>query len=339
MALDDQDIRRLGRCVELARTALNSGDEPFGSILVDADGAVLFEDHNHVAGGDATAHPELAIAQWAAANLSPDQRARATLTEYLSHDEIRLLAQQAARGLVGTVESRRGAQSASTLARDIRNNAFGFDFDLGPGEGAADLPPHAINDAIHNASRWRVTDIAQSAIDKIADWKGELLGSLTLHQLAEIAKPYLPEVGRYDDIVRQMGARRNELMGQSDPLAKKWANWQRKNKAESAALTGTMHDATLAGVDPDKPFQPGVVHLASGEAVEMPSLYDEMTERAYPGYAGGTATQRARRDLLRRRMEAEGFSVYATEWWHFDYRGWRAYAIQNVRFEDITPRP
>ncbi|MCV7343032.1 nucleoside deaminase [Mycolicibacterium rhodesiae] len=79
MALDDQDIRRLGRCVELARTALNAGDEPFGSILVDEDGTVLFEDHNHVAGGDATAHPELAIAQWSAANLSPDQRARATV--------------------------------------------------------------------------------------------------------------------------------------------------------------------------------------------------------------------------------------------------------------------
>lgn len=79
MALDDEDIRRLGRCVELARTALNAGDEPFGSILVDADGTVLFEDHNHVAGGDATAHPELAIAQWSAANLSPDQRAAATV--------------------------------------------------------------------------------------------------------------------------------------------------------------------------------------------------------------------------------------------------------------------
>ncbi len=79
MALDGEDIRRLGRCVELARAALDAGDEPFGSILVDADGAVLFEDHNHVAGGDATAHPELAIAQWAAANLSPAQRARATV--------------------------------------------------------------------------------------------------------------------------------------------------------------------------------------------------------------------------------------------------------------------
>lgn len=79
MALDDEDIRRLGRCVELARTALNAGDEPFGSILVDADGAVLFEDHNHVAGGNATAHPELAIAQWSSANLSPEERARATV--------------------------------------------------------------------------------------------------------------------------------------------------------------------------------------------------------------------------------------------------------------------
>lgn len=79
MALDDEDIRRLGRCVELAHTALNAGDEPFGSILVGADGTVLFEDHNHVAGGDATAHPELAIAQWSAANLSPDQRAAATV--------------------------------------------------------------------------------------------------------------------------------------------------------------------------------------------------------------------------------------------------------------------
>lgn len=79
MALDDEDIRRLGRCVELARTALAAGDEPFGSILVDADGAILFEDHNHVAGGDATAHPELAIAEWSVTNLSPGQRARATV--------------------------------------------------------------------------------------------------------------------------------------------------------------------------------------------------------------------------------------------------------------------
>lgn len=75
--------------------------------------------------------------------------------------------------------------------------------------------------------------------------------------------------------------------------------------------------------------------LKTGSAVSMPSLYDEATERAYANYSGGTAAQRRARDLLRRHMEAEGFTVYEFEWWHFDYRDWKAYAIQNVRFEDI----
>lgn len=77
--------------------------------------------------------------------------------------------------------------------------------------------------------------------------------------------------------------------------------------------------------------------LKTGRAVEMPSLYDEMSERAYPTYTGGSDAQRARRDLLRRAMEAEGFSVYEYEWWHFDYRDWKAYAIGNLRFESIPP--
>ncbi len=59
--------------------ALDDGDEPFGSILVDADGATLFEDRNRVRDGDHTRHPEFAIAQWAVANLTPADRARATV--------------------------------------------------------------------------------------------------------------------------------------------------------------------------------------------------------------------------------------------------------------------
>jgi D-alanyl-D-alanine dipeptidase len=75
--------------------------------------------------------------------------------------------------------------------------------------------------------------------------------------------------------------------------------------------------------------------LRTGRAVRMPSEYDESSERAYPAYAGGTAEQRRLRDLLRRHMEAEGFTVYEFEWWHFDYRDWKHYGIQNVRFEDL----
>jgi len=75
--------------------------------------------------------------------------------------------------------------------------------------------------------------------------------------------------------------------------------------------------------------------LASGRAVRMPSGYDEFTDRAYADYAGGTVTERARRELLRRVMEAEGFTVNPTEWWHFDYNGWREYPVLNVPFERI----
>ena len=75
--------------------------------------------------------------------------------------------------------------------------------------------------------------------------------------------------------------------------------------------------------------------LRTGRPVRMPSGYDEFSERAHPEYAGGTAEQRRLRDALRRAMEAEGFTVYEAEWWHFDYKDWRTYAIQNVRFEDL----
>ena len=76
--------------------------------------------------------------------------------------------------------------------------------------------------------------------------------------------------------------------------------------------------------------------LKTGRELDMPSGYDEFSERAYPAYTGGTAEARAHRDLLRRRMETEGFTVYEYEWWHFDYRDWKSYAIGNVRFEDIA---
>jgi zinc D-Ala-D-Ala dipeptidase len=75
--------------------------------------------------------------------------------------------------------------------------------------------------------------------------------------------------------------------------------------------------------------------LNSGRVIEMPSLYDEMTARAYPAYSGGPAEARRLRDLLRSVMEAEGFTVYESEWWHFDYKDWRQYRIANVPFEQI----
>jgi D-alanyl-D-alanine dipeptidase len=75
--------------------------------------------------------------------------------------------------------------------------------------------------------------------------------------------------------------------------------------------------------------------LKTGKEVEMPSPYDEMTERASSDYSGGTAGQKERRGILRRVMETEGFTVLPAEWWHFDHKDWKEYPILNIRFEDI----
>ena len=79
MSLSDTDLSHLRRCVELAREGLADGDEPFGSVLVDAAGAVRFEDRNRVKDGDETRHPEFEIARWSASHLSAEERAGATV--------------------------------------------------------------------------------------------------------------------------------------------------------------------------------------------------------------------------------------------------------------------
>ena len=74
-----KDLSHLRRCVDLAREALVNGDEPFGSVLVDANGAVLHEERNRTAGGDQTRHPELELARWAAAHVAPQARPACTV--------------------------------------------------------------------------------------------------------------------------------------------------------------------------------------------------------------------------------------------------------------------
>jgi len=75
--------------------------------------------------------------------------------------------------------------------------------------------------------------------------------------------------------------------------------------------------------------------LKTGRPIEMPGTYDEMSERSFPDYPGGTSLQRWHRDLLRWAMESQGFTVYEHEWWHFDYKDWHEYPILNVPFEKL----
>ena len=95
--MTDHDAH-LARCVELAREALDDGDDPFSSVLVDVDGNVLAEARNReVSRADPTAHPELELARWAWRNL--DAPGRASATVYTSGEHCPMCA--AAHGWVG----------------------------------------------------------------------------------------------------------------------------------------------------------------------------------------------------------------------------------------------
>ena len=95
--INNTDLKHLRRCVELAKISLEKGDEPFGSILVSSEGRVLAEDHNHVAAGDHTQHPEFNLARWAASNMTAEERSKATV--YTSGEHCPMCA--AAHGWVG----------------------------------------------------------------------------------------------------------------------------------------------------------------------------------------------------------------------------------------------
>lgn len=75
-----EDRAFLRRAIQIADAAITSGDAPYGSLLVDGQGAVLMQAHNTVRrDGDITAHPELKLARWAARELSPETAAATTM--------------------------------------------------------------------------------------------------------------------------------------------------------------------------------------------------------------------------------------------------------------------
>ncbi|GAA0956404.1 nucleoside deaminase [Kribbella koreensis] len=70
----------LRRAIALAAAARESGNPPFGSLLVGPDGTVIAEDHNtSITDNDISAHPELKLAKWAARELDADAAAGTTM--------------------------------------------------------------------------------------------------------------------------------------------------------------------------------------------------------------------------------------------------------------------
>ncbi len=101
-----------------------------------------------------------------------------------------------------------------------------------------------------------------------------------------------------------------------------------KRKFVANPKTGSRHNRGCA-------VDLSMFDLKTGKLVEMPSDFDDFTDRASPIYEGASRRQKKNRDLLRKMMEAEGFTVNDNEWWHFDYKDWKDYAIYDIGFSEI----
>jgi len=101
-----------------------------------------------------------------------------------------------------------------------------------------------------------------------------------------------------------------------------------KRKFVANPKTGSRHNRGCA-------VDLSIFDLKTGRLIDMPSDFDEFTERASPDYKGASEIQTKNRDLLRKLMEAEGFTVNQNEWWHFDYKDWMEYAIYDIAFSEI----
>jgi beta-lactamase class D/D-alanyl-D-alanine dipeptidase len=101
-----------------------------------------------------------------------------------------------------------------------------------------------------------------------------------------------------------------------------------KRKFVANPKTGSRHNRGCA-------VDLSLFDLKMGKLVEMPTDFDDFTDQASPTYDGATIIQKKNRDLLRKMMEAEGFTVNDNEWWHFDYKDWKEYAIYDIPFSAI----
>jgi zinc D-Ala-D-Ala dipeptidase len=75
--------------------------------------------------------------------------------------------------------------------------------------------------------------------------------------------------------------------------------------------------------------------LRTGRLVEMPSGFDDFSEKAHRDYMEAGAIANANRARLQSYLEAEGFIGLSNEWWHFDFTGWENYPVLDIPFSKI----
>ncbi len=78
-----------------------------------------------------------------------------------------------------------------------------------------------------------------------------------------------------------------------------------------------------------------LIDLKTGKELDMPTGFDSFSKAAAANYQGLPKSKIANRELLKKVMQAHGFKVIATEWWHYDFNGWQQYPLLDIPFNKL----
>jgi zinc D-Ala-D-Ala dipeptidase len=78
-----------------------------------------------------------------------------------------------------------------------------------------------------------------------------------------------------------------------------------------------------------------LIDLKTGKELKMPTEYDSFKKEAWPSTKIKDPEAAANRELLIKAMEKHGFRVNSSEWWHFDFVGYRKYEILDIDFDEL----
>lgn len=67
----------------------------------------------------------------------------------------------------------------------------------------------------------------------------------------------------------------------------------------------------------------------------MPTEFDSFKKEAWPTTPVKDPVIKKNRDLIISVMEKNGFKVNASEWWHFDFIGWKKYEVMDIDYEEL----
>lgn len=81
-----------------------------------------------------------------------------------------------------------------------------------------------------------------------------------------------------------------------------------------------------------------LIDLKTGKELKMPTAYDAFTKKAWPSTPLSDSVITHNRQLLIEVMSKYGFRVNSSEWWHFDFRGWKNFEVLDIDFSELEPR-